>query len=405
MKIAYLISNYFPNMGGAQTCIHNLARRLTMLGHEAKVVTPKPSSFISTDVSGFGYGLIYINPLIVKMLYKISTLGRFYLERSVDEIQKENRFDLWQVTVGHPLGTAIIDYFGRNRIPSVLRCSGEDLQVNPQIKYGYRLNKRVDALVRNAYPKFDAVVAMTEGLRKDFLEIGVADGKIHLIPNAVDYEAFNLAFSRQDTRAKLGLGKKDRLIISVGRNHPKKGYSLIPRIIKLLLNESKDFRWLIVGKGSQEVKSLADREGVGNFLIAKEVGIEFSKSLEFMIPSKELIEYYRSSDVFVFPTIVEGFPNVIIEAMAAGLPIVSTDASGIRDILSNGRNGLISSVNREQELAGLILSLFRNNTLAETLRDNALQDVRDYGWDKVSMQYLDLYQEVIRHQEKNAARH
>lgn len=395
MKVAHLISNYFPKMGGAQTCIHNLARKLVQHGHQVSVITVLDRSKISKETLEWGYQLLTLNPLILKILYKNAFIGKFLLRVAIRNLQEKYKFDIWQVTIGYPLGVFIVDYLRKNNIVSVLRCSGEDIQVVPEVNYGYRLNKKVRHLIKENYNKFDALIALSDSVRKEYMAIKIPKEKIHIIPNGVDCNAFSIAFDRKAGKSEFGLYDNEKLIITVGRNHPKKGYCYIPEIIEILLKKRNDFRWLIVGKGSEQVKLVAKKKGVDKYLITTEVGIDKSPVGDIEVPARKLIEYYKLSDIFVLPTIVEGFPNVLIEAMAAGLPIVTTDAPGVREIIDHNKNGLKHKVGDVNSMAKSILNLLENETLANTLKDNALRDVRKYDWEVVVSSYQKLYLDLF----------
>ena len=127
MKVAHLISNYLPNIGGAQVCVHQIANNTIKRGHKAVVITPTRDA--SDSKYNFLYEIIRLNNLLNKFLFINFSLGKLYLEKVLNDIQKRYNFDIWQVTVGYPLGAASVDFFNRNMIPCILRCSGEDIQV------------------------------------------------------------------------------------------------------------------------------------------------------------------------------------------------------------------------------------------------------------------------------------
>ncbi|MBL7071872.1 MAG: glycosyltransferase [Candidatus Omnitrophica bacterium] len=393
MKIAHLISNYFPNIGGAQACVHQVANRTVDKGHSAVVITPTPGDGRDDD---YNYEILRVNPLINRFLFINYHLGKIYLERMLDGIQKKYRFDLWQVTVGYPLGAASVDFFNRNGIPCVLRSAGEDIQMLPELNYGYRLNKAIDARVRDNYRKFSALVTAGDSTKNDYLSIGVPEGKISILPNGVDYAKFRTEIDRRAVRDELGIKEDEKLILTVGRNHPKKGYRHIPQIIKKLLAEGLRFKWLLAGKDCEVIRSLAETEGHGGHLIVRELAPGYSKNGDPQIPNEKLIEYYRASDIFVFPTYIELFAKVIIEAMAAGLPIVTTNAPGVDSLIRNNENGLICKAADAGCMAVSVSRLFSDKALADRLGKNALLEAKNYDWSRISDGYLDLYENAMK---------
>lgn len=393
MKIGHLISNYFPSVGGAQVFVHELSNKIIESGYKATVVTPARGGSRDKD---YKYEIVRLNPLINRLLFMNFSAGKAYLENILRKLHKRYGFDVWQATVGYPLGAAAVDFFNSNRIPCVLRCAGEDIQILPGVRYGYRLKDRVDAIARENYKKFTALVTASDGMKKDLLSLGVPSEKIHVIPNGVDCARFGVKVDRNKIRSALGAGSEQKLIISVGRNHPKKGFEYIPEIIKRLLKKGAKFRWLLVGKDCESIRSLAVKEGVGEYLIVREVKPGVTESGEPDIPNNTLIQYYKASDIFAFPTLIELFAKVLIEAMAAGLPIVTTNAPGADDIIRHNENGLKNKTGDMEGMTESILSLLSDGALAKRLGGNASRDAKDYDWSIITEKYIRLYERISK---------
>ena len=320
----------------------------------------------------------------------------------IRRLHNEYRFDLWQVTIGHPLGVAVVDYFKKNRIPCILRCSGEDIQIKEDIGYGIRLNKHADDLIRKNYKNFDACVAISDAMVKEYRALDVEQQKIRKISNGVDWARFHEARedrSREQRREKIrnqfGVKKDDKLIVTVGRNHPKKGFALIPEIVSHLLKKDEDFVWLIVGEGSQAIKELAEKSGpevsrriqVTDTIGLKDEGYEY--------PSQELIEVLDAADIFAFPTFLETFGIVVIEAMAAGLPVVTTDAPGVNELVEADITGLKSPAGNTLAMAENIGVLLNQEDYFRRIKYNVIKESEKYDWDHISDLYLNLYQEMV----------
>jgi glycosyltransferase involved in cell wall biosynthesis len=392
MKIGYLISTYLPKVGGAEVFIHNLAKGIAAKGHETVVITPSRGG---ANDKVFKYKIVRLNPLLNRLLFINFKLGKIYFEKLLYRLQKKYEFDIWHVTIGYPLGAAAADFFNRNKISCVLRCAGEDIQMLPELGYGYRLNKRVERIVKENYRKFSALITASDGMKDDYISLGIPEDKIFVIPNGVDCAKFGVNIDRRRIRSELGISDNQKLIITVGRNHPKKGFKHIPQIAKELIKRGAEFRWLLVGRGSEDIKAIADKEGVGEYLIIKEVNPGASGGKEPEIPNKELIKYYNASDIFVFPTLIELFTKVLIEAMAAGLPVVTTDAPGTDNVIRDNENGLKSRRGDIKGLSESILRLLSDEILAKRLGDNALRDSKNYDWSRITDGYLELYKELL----------
>lgn len=393
MKIAHLISQFYPYLGGAEICVHNVCESLVKAGHQAVVIcaTPPPDK-----KPGVNYKVIHLHPKTCGLLRKIPFAGKFYLEYELSRLQKKHKFDLWQVTMGYPLGVYAVDFFRKHNIPCILRCCGEDIQKFPDIGYGYRLDGKIDVLALAKYPLFDGFVALTPSVKEEYLKLEIPEEKIRIIPNGVNLAKFAEAkkMSKSEIREKFGIPVNKILILTVGRYHPKKGFDLIPEIAKILKNKNVDFTWAIVGKKSGEIrKKFSDCESL-NIKTIEDFGS--STDSEFNLPSLELIKLYCASDIFVLPTLIETFGMVLVEAMAAGLPIVTTNAPGVRDVIEDEVNGLKAPVNDIERIAELIMKILINQELAGRLAKNArLEAEEKYDWQRVAAQYQSFYEEII----------
>jgi len=110
---------------------------------------------------------------------------------------------------------------------------------------------------------------------------------------------------------------------------------------------------------------------------------------------KELAEIYASCDIFVFPSPTETFGNVVLEAMASGLPVIAANAGGVKDTVKNRINGLLFKAGDVRELANSIIELIENKNLRDSLKDNARKTVLERSWKNVFDGLVDNYEEVI----------
>lgn len=393
MRIGYLISSYLPRIGGAEAFNHNIATELAKQGHYVVVVTPSRGRKFDRF---FKYKIERLNPLLTRFLFANFYLGKLYTERLLNGIQKKHGLDIWQATIGYPLGAAAVDFFNKNNIPSVLRCAGEDIQVYPELGYGCRLKESAEKIVREKYKKFDALIAASESMEKDFLSLGAPKEKIKVIPNGVDCARFNDAKNRAEIRKALGMSDGQKLLLTVGRNHPKKGFEQILPIARILNSRQLDFKWLLIGKNCGGIKKAAEKEGLGRYFIVKEAKVKMPSSSALCVPGEELIGYYKAADIFVFPTYIELFAKVLIEAMAAGLAIVTTDAPGAGDMIEHGVNGLKGKTKDAAGMALLIMRIFFDRALEKRLQENALSTAKNYDWNAVVGRYVELYKTLVK---------
>ncbi len=390
MKIAYLISEYLPSVGGAQVCIHNIARRLKGNNDEAVVITTTTGN-VSRNL---GYEIIRISHWFLKIL-RFPSVGKYILWYKLGGLQRRYNFDLWQVTIGYPLGACSVGFFRKKNIPCVLRCAGEDIQVHEGLSYGYRLSPRVDKMVRTAYPLFDRCVALSECVKAEYNKLGIPREKMDVIPNGVDLVRFRSELGKEEIKCKLGLQGKI-VLLSVGRNHRKKGYDLIPGILQRVLEKRKEVVWVIIGKGCNEISTSGWSNEVRKRIILID-GINAEENGSILeVPSSELIEYYLGSDLFVLPSYIETFGMVLIEANAAGVPVVTSDAPGCRSVVKDGYNGLIAESGNSEMFAEKIIRLINDTALYKEICLNISENIRKYDWRMIADAYRRLYMDLIK---------
>jgi glycosyltransferase involved in cell wall biosynthesis len=330
------------------------------------------------------------------MFRKFPPLGRLYLNNRLSAIQKKYKFDLWQCTNGYFLGANAVDFFRKNRIPCILRSCGEDIQKLPEINYGYRLNKDVDEFVTEKYPLFDGFVALTQSVKDEYLKLGIDENDIEIIPNGVDATKFieSKEKANKSLFKEFGIDENKPMILTVGRYHPKKGYDQIPAIAKKLKERNVDFQWVVAGRYSDEVKEkYPEAEKLGIITIENFAN---SGGSRFNLPSQDIVNLYCSADVFALPTLIETFGMVLVEAMAAGLPIVTTEAPGVKHVVSHNENGLKAPVGDIDAIVELICKVLTDKELTKKLSENALKEAAEkYDWKKVTAQYVSFYEKTI----------
>lgn len=161
-----------------------------------------------------------------------------------------------------------------------------------------------------------------------------------------------------------------------------------------------DFKFLIVGQGVNKLKSEIGSENLSNQIILIDT-YKNSLTNETEFPSSKIINYLLISDFFIFPSVLESFGVVIIEAMAAGLPIIANDVPGSKDLITNKKTGfLFKRINDTESYIKKIQLLVTNKQLVSKMRLNCIKESRKYDWEKVCSTYLNLYETIIERNNK-----
>jgi glycosyltransferase involved in cell wall biosynthesis len=160
--------------------------------------------------------------------------------------------------------------------------------------------------------------------------------------------------------------------------------------------------WVIVGRNTDKVGEIAQEIGVEDYLkTIPAIGMGKKNNKEkYVVPSSEIISLYKAADVFAFPTLIESFGLVNIEAMAAELPVVVTDAPGCNDLVTHRYNGLVSAVGDNRGMAENILEVLDNEQLSNRLVKNGVEVAKKHDWENVAQQYVQSYKQAIASKRK-----
>jgi len=178
-------------------------------------------------------------------------------------------------------------------------------------------------------------------------------------------------------------------ILFVGRLEQRKGFRFLMRAYPYVLEAVPDARLIVAGAYDKE-----DKEPFVRY--ARMHGLTGAKFVG-RISQEDLPRYYRTCDVFCAPsTGFESFGIVLLEAMAAGKPIVATDIPGYRSVVEDVSEGLMVEPENERALAKAIIHLLRNPGLRREMGERGRRKAANYDWPIVAQQILDLYTQLVR---------
>lgn len=400
MKIVHFPSSFLPTIGGAEIVVHNLALHQLRAGHEVAVITRWGSwRAVASSVPYKVVPLLPRSMMVVHWTRRHGCDGRWLIGKQLMLYQKRYKFDVWHLHTAYPAAFIALPMLKRARLPSVLTCHGADIQTSPELGYGSRLDPLIEQDTIETLLHIDRAVAISGSIRSEYLNIGVLPERIRDIPNGVDAARIKaLQVHRRTVRDAMGWPMDKVILLTVGRNHPKKGYKLIPEVIRQVAAVRRDFLWVIVGRGTEPIGDLASQLGVSDYLtVVPEIarGGTDGDHESLSLPSQGLIRIYKAADVFVFPSLLESFGIVLIEAMAAGLPIVTTDAPGCRDLVEHEVTGLVSPVGDTGSMAQNIRRLLADPALRGGLGENGVMRSAYYEWSAIASRYSQVYREIV----------
>jgi glycosyltransferase involved in cell wall biosynthesis len=396
LNIAIAISSFFPDIGGAQITAHNLARHLTDNGHNV-VMFAAWSSWrkIGDRKSELGYKLLPLFPGQQRLMPVLGKPYQFVQDRYFSWMQRKYKFDIWQSFGTYPTAVSVGRFTRPRGIPHVLRTVGYDIQKDPEIDYGYRFDPRIEKLIQLWSPQVTKAIALSESVKPDLRDVGVVDDQIEIIPCGVDQARFeSIQVDRDAVRTKHGIPLDRFTYVTVGRNHPKKGFPvLLDALAEMKRAETLDNAHAVfIGKGMSDLRPQAEKLGVADHITLIEELAFGPNDHDFKIPSSPLVELYKSADACAFPSLIETFAMINIEAMAAGIPVISTDAPGCIETINDGVDGLIAIAGDPIDLARKMELLQSSADLRTKLSANGRESVRKlFSWDVVGGQFESLY--------------
>jgi glycosyltransferase involved in cell wall biosynthesis len=234
-------------------------------------------------------------------------------------------------------------------------------------------------------------VAITSGIATELQTHGVDPNLIVPISNCVDVKKFRPVseFEKRRLRQQLAIPKKQIIVTYAGRLVSYKGLPLLLRVAEIIQRELDDVGFVLIGSGGIDMHNCEAE--LKQFVKAK--------SLEGVVcfPGEvgNVHEYLQASDIFVLPSEEDAFPLALVEAMACGLPVVSTPVGGIKEIITDRYNGLLMEARDLQQLYGGICALIRDRTLSAALGSAAVRTVEArYSAESIADQYCELFRRV-----------
>lgn len=277
-------------------------------------------------------------------------------------------FDLIDAHYFYPDGVAAVLLGRRFNRPVVITGRGSDINV---IARYYIPGK----LIRWAARQASGVIAVSEGLASEMSNRGIDRKHISILRNGVDLHMFR-PIDQADCREKLGI--QGPLILSVGNLVRLKGHDLVIKSLQSL----PSFGLLIVGTGPEE----RNLRGLVNEL-------DLTERVRFHggVMHEEMCGIYNAADVLVLASESEGWPNVLLESMACGTPVVSMNVSGAREAVSSTSAGIICSRRTPEAIAQALKKLFA----ARPSREETRRHAERFGWDETIYRQVALYREVL----------
>lgn len=332
------------NQGGVQQGVLNLFRGLDPNRYEAIACAIENTGAIGKEIEAAGFEVIVLG-YKREMWKTINAIVKLIKEREIDIVHASSYHPSLYARIAGVIARApvILSYehvvFENKRMPRVFA------------------NKLLDYFT-------DGYTAVGEAVFKQVVDwYRYSPEKVHIIHNGVDTERFYPIENKLNIKTKLELSLDKPVIGMVSRLNKEKGHRFLFEAIACL-REEFDVQWLIIGTGREDalIKQQAKDAGVDDCVL-------------FMGLRRDIPDLLRALDIFVFPTLQEGFPNVLLEAMASGCAVVASDFSGNLEVAEHERNALIVQMADSLALSVAIKRLLTSSEYARELAKQARMDI------------------------------
>lgn len=231
----------------------------------------------------------------------------------------------------------------------------------------------------------DAVIAPSDTIKQRLTRLGVT-ADIHEIPTGVDTAIFGSGDGLA-LRERLGMRGNDFVVGHVGRLAPEKGLEFLAPAVAQFVKSKPNARFLVAGNGESAttIQNAFHVQGIADRLV-----------MLGTLQRDELADVYAAMDVFAFASQSETQGMVLTEAMAASTPVVAVDASGVREVMRSGHNGIMLPTEDQQPYVEALDTIYRMTPeQRRELNVGALQTADDFSMSSTAKQALDLYQSLI----------
>ncbi|MGH7777217.1 MAG: glycosyltransferase family 4 protein [Candidatus Dormibacterales bacterium] len=367
MKVG-LVSPYdYSHPGGVTEHIRNLGDWLGRLGHDVRTFAPSHRQDIEQDTADF-YRIGRVFSVPANDSVARITLS-FHLANRVAEILSKERFDV--LHFHEPLMPALPITLLRMSTTANVGTFHAFARSNVGYYYGR-------FLLKPYLKRLDGLIAVSEPAR-DFVN-QYFDAPLRVIPNGIDIDVF-----RPGLAPAQGLRDGKVNVLFVGRLEKRKGLRYLLRAYEYMRERVPESRLVIVGDGPL-------RSGIESFVAGR--GLK-DVVLAGYVPAGDLPGYYAGADVFCAPaTGAESFGIVLLEAMASGLPVVTTEIPGYLTVVDPGQDALAVRPKSWQELGATLVVLARDPELRRRMGASGLVKAQRYSWREVTARVIEVYEQA-----------
>lgn len=246
-------------------------------------------------------------------------------------------------------------------------------------------------IVLKWFKNSSAIISMTDEIDEELAKVNTLKTKIFRITNGVDGNRFKPITAKEKSRWKVfhGFESSTKIVLFSGRLVFGKGLDILLDAWPIILSNIPNIHLIIVGNGNDQIDSIENK-------MKQKVSQETLANITFWDATPNPEELLKISDLFIFPSRQEGFPNALMEALSTGLPVVASEIGGVIPLIQNEMDGLLFEKENWMDLANKAVSLLLNEEKCSQFGIAARSKMlRLYSFDKISSNYYSLYQSLL----------
>ena len=386
MRVLMLTERYHPIWGGAENQLRQLIPHLVYHGCRVEVVTRRwkrkmprcsfidniPVFRIGSPGNGKASTLLFVLSLIWFLIIK----GR-------------------EVDIIHSHGAVAMGVVGK--VATIFRGNKNIAKIATAGRIPSLKSKIFGRLLINIFRKSDGIICMTNEIYNELKSIKIPPKSIYHIPNAVNTKRFYGLSEKERSKfkPKIGFEPHDPVFLFSGRLILRKGLRVLLESWPMIIDFDPNARLIIIGSGKGQSNSI-------EYLLKRKIETEEIKNIYFIGETEFPENFLSITDIFLFPSMKEGFPNALLEAMASGTSAIASEIGGVTDLISDGKTGILFPAGDNELLVKKIIYLLKYPMIKNRIGKEARKHVLVcYPFEKIAKRYFETYTTIIKKDDKS----
>jgi glycosyltransferase involved in cell wall biosynthesis len=380
LDIAYVTHVAFPDVVGDPFGSLELARKMSERGHKATIITWNKATPSLNRID-------YIDNVQIWRLAGINFKFNGYITEYPFTPSMSSILDIINPDIIHAHSHLFlttyqaVKYCINQKKPSVVSVRG----VMAKRQYLINLSQKIYlyTLASWIFKKATVVHCLTKSDAMEIMKLGCPAKKIKIIPNPVDVEFF----------APQPKFEEDNIVVWIGRFVPEKGLDILIKVTREVVKYNKNVRFLLVGDGPfiTRVKYLIKKYNIENNIL-----------LTGAVSRWYVSRILARASVFILPSLKEGLPKALLEAMSSGKAVVASDIPGIREVIMNGKSGILVKPYDYLGFAKAVLDLIEDREFRHKLGATARYYIlKNYSWEKILKELENIYSSLTNMHDTN----